>query len=245
MSQYDELEEIIAHDLIFKSRLGIGEKDYNYLKKKNLLDFVGTIGTGGVAAGGVASSTVATTFFPASGFLATLGFGAAATTPIGWVIGAGVLAGGVYLGARKRLEAGRNENEKVVIPVFINTPLDLIANELLGFMLPLSLRIAISDGRIIQSEIDAIAEHYAKDWGYARAFVDRAIKETKSNIGSRSYESLSEALSEYCDKNQDCNRKAIVAFLLKHLEEVADAGGDGARKREGLEELREAFSKIR
>ena len=242
MSQYDEPEEIIAHDLIFKSRLGIGEEEYNYLKrKKNLADFVGAIGVGGAAVGVASSTTIATTFFPASGFLATLGLGAAAITPIGWVIGAGVLAGGVYLGARKLLEAGGNE--KVFIPKFINTPLDLIANELLGFMLPLSLRIAISDGRIIKSEIDAIVEHYAEDWGYSRAFVDRAIKETKSNIGSRSYESLSESLSEYCDENQDCNQKAIVAFLLEHLEEVADTGGDSARKREGLGELRKAFSK--
>lgn len=239
MSQYDEPEEIIAHALIFKSKLGIGEEEYNYLKKKkNLADFVGAIGVGGAAVGGAASSTVATTFFPASGFLAMLGFGAAAT-PIGWVIGAGVLAGGVYLVARKRLEAG----EKVVIPKFLHTPLDVIADELLGFMLPLSLRIAISDGQIIQSERDEIVEHYAKDWGYSRAFVDTAIKETEHNIGSRSYESLSESLSEYCDENPDCSQKAIVAFLLEHLEEVADSGGDSVRKGEELEELRKAFSK--
>ena len=242
MLQHNETEEIITNDLRFKLRLGIGEKEYNHLKK-NLADFIGTIGVGGSAAGAAAGSTVATTFFPASGFLATLGFGAAATTPIGWVIGAGVLAGGVYLGARKRLEAGRKGNEKDVIPKYINTPLDLIANELLGFMLPLSLRIAISDGRIIQSEIDAIVEHYAEDWGYSRAFVDRAIKETKSNIGSMSYESLSESLSEYCDKNQDCNQKAIVAFLLEHLEEVTDAGGDSARKREGVGGTEKGFLK--
>lgn len=243
MTQYDEPEEIIAHNLIFKSRLGIGEEEYNYLKrKKNLDKFVGAIGVGGTAMGVASSATVATTFFPASGLLATLGFGAAATTPVGWVIGAGVLAGGAYLGARKLLEARKNK-KVIVIPEFINTPLDLIANELLGFMLPLSLRIAISDGRIIKSEIDAIVEHYAEDWGYSRAFVDRAIKETKSNIGSMSYESLSESLSEYCDENQDCNQKAIVAFLLEHLEEVADTGGDSVRKREGLEELRKAFSK--
>ena len=242
MSQYDEPEEIIAHDLIFKSRLGIGEETYNYLKRrKNLADFVGAIGVGGGAIGAASSATVATTFFPASGFLATLGFGAAATTPVGWVIGAGVLAGGAYLGARK-LEA-RKKKKVVVIPKFIHTPLDVIADELLGFMLPLSLRIAISDGRIIQSERDEIVEHYAKDWGYSRAFVDRAIKETENNIGSRSYESLSESLSRYCDENPDCNQKAIVAFLLEHLEEVADSGGDSARKREGLEELRKAFPK--
>lgn len=243
MSQYDEPEEIIAHDLIFKARLGIGEEAYNYLKRqKNLDKFVGAIGVGGTAMGVASSATVATTFFPASGFLATLGFGAAAATPVGWVIGTGVLAGGVYLGTRKFLEARKNK-KIVAIPEFIHTPLDLIANELLGFMLPLSLRIAISDGRIIQSEIDAIAEHYAKDWGYSRAFIDRAIEETENNIGSMSYESLSKSLSEYCGENPDCNQKAIVAFLLEHLEEVADTGGDSVRKREELEELRKAFSK--
>ena len=243
MTQYDEPEEIIADDLRFKSRLGIGEEEYNYLKrKKNLADFVGAIGVGGAAVGVASSATVATTFFPASGFLATLGFGAAAATPVGWVIGAGVLVGGVYLGARKRLGAGKDE-KYTHVPKHINTPLDLIADELLGFMLPLSLRIAISDGQITKSERDEIVAHYAKDWGYSRAFVATAIKETESNIGSMSYESLSESLSEYCDENQDCNQKAIVAFLLEHLEEVTDTGGDSVRKREGLEELRKAFSK--
>ena len=245
MSQYDEHEEIIADDLRFKSRLGIGEEEYNYLKrKKNLADFVGAIGVGGAAVGVASSSTVATTFFPASGFLAMLGFGAAATTPIGWVIGAGVLVGGAYLGASKLLGAGKDE-KFTRVPKHINTPLDLIADELLGFMLPLSLRIAISDGQIIKSEIDAIVDHYVKDWGYSRVFVDMAIRETENNIGSMSYERLSESLSKYCGKNPDCNQKAIVEFLLGHLEEVTEAGGDSARKKEGLGELRKAFSKIR
>ena len=107
MSQYDEHEEIIADDLRFKSKLGIGEEEYNYLKrKKNLAEFVGAIGVGGATGGIASSATVATTFFPASGVLATLGFGAAATTPIGWVIGAGVLAGGAYLGARQTPGSG-------------------------------------------------------------------------------------------------------------------------------------------
>ena len=134
------------------------------------------------------------------------------------------------------------------IPTFPSasiSSLGSIAKKLLGFMLPLSLRIAISDGQIIKSEIDAIVDHYVKDWGYSRAFVDKAIKETENNIGSMSYESLSKSLSDYCDTNKDCNQKAIVEFLLDHLEEVTEAGGDSDRKEDGLEELRAAFSKIR
>ena len=245
MPQYNEAEEIIAHDLIFKSRLGIGEEEYKSLKVgENLAKWFGTGVAASAGALGAAHPLVAASFFPAKGVLATFGLGATATTPIGWVIGAGVLVGGAYLGASKLLGAGKDE-KFTRVPKHINTPLDLIADELLGFMLPLSLRIAISDGQIIKSEIDAIVDHYVKDWGYSRVFVDMAIRETENNIGSMSYERLSESLSKYCGKNPDCNQKAIVEFLLGHLEEVAEAGGDSARKKEGLGELRKAFSKIR
>ena len=132
------------------------------------------------------------------------------------------------------------------IPRYITTPLDLIANELLGLMLPLSLKIAKSDdNKITESESNSIEDYYAEEWGYSRVFVDRAIKTTEKNVGSRSYKDLAKSLSEYCDQNPSCNRKAIVQFLLTHLGEFIETEGNSVhqeRKYLALEHLKRKFS---
>lgn len=247
MAQYDEPEKIISDSWRFKEKLGIGEEAYRVLKRrKNLTTVVRTVGasTGGMLV--ASSSTVATTLFPASGFLATLGLGAAATTPIGWVIGAGALAGGVYLGAKKLFSSEKDNKRMIRIPRYITTPLDLIANELLGLMLPLSLKIAkADDNQIAESESEVIVDYYAGEWGYSRVFVDRAIKTTENLMSNKSYKELSKSLAEYCDKNPDCNRKAIVQFLLTHLDEFIETEKSSVhreRKFLALEHLKQQFS---
>ena len=78
--------------------------------RKNLSTAVGVACAAGVGVAVASSSVVAITSFPASGILAALGLGAAAATPIGWVAGAGALAGGAYLGVKKLLERKFSDN---------------------------------------------------------------------------------------------------------------------------------------
>ena len=243
MNQCDEPEEVIAHDLVFKGRLGIGEEAYKFLKlSRNLSAFIHPLLAGGAASGAAASSVVAGALFPATGFgsaLAAIGLGAGAVTPIGWVIGAGLAAGGAYFGVRKLLD---NTKDKMVdvIPKHINTPLDLIGVELLHRMLPLGLKVASADGQIIDSEMEAIADHYEKDWGYSRDFVIKTTEEIKKDVENVSYEELAKSLSDYCDKNSDCDRETIANFLLAHLEEILEIEdeGDNARKAREFESLK-------
>lgn len=247
MTQYNEPEEIVADSWRFKEKLGIGEEAYRFLKiRKNLATVVGAAGASAGGALVVSSSTVATTFFPASGFLATLGLGAAATTPIGWVIGAGVLAGGAYFGAKKFLSSEKDDRRMIRIPRYITTPLDLIANELLGLMLPLGLKIAkADDNEITKLERNSISDYYAEEWGYSRVFVDRAIKTTENLMANKSYRELSKSLVEYCDQNPDCNQKAIVQFLITHLDEFIEAEENSVHKERkflALEHLKQQFS---
>ena len=132
------------------------------------------------------------------------------------------------------------------IPKYINTPLDLIADQMLGLMLPLSLKIAkADDDQITESEREAIVDYYAGEWGYARVFVDRAIKTAENLVANKSYKELSKSLMEYCDKNKDCKRKAVVQFLLTHLDEFIETEEKSVhqeRKYLALEHLKQQFS---
>ena len=86
------IDSPLSHPLYFKKELHIGEDVYKSLRvKKKLLKLLNTLGAAGGGATIASSSTVAATFFPA-GILGALGL-AAATTPIGWVIGTAVFSG--------------------------------------------------------------------------------------------------------------------------------------------------------
>ena len=127
------------------------------------------------------------------------------------------------------------------IPRYITTPLALIANELLGLMLPLSLKIVkADDNQITKSESGSLADYYAEEWGYSRVFVDRAIKAAANLVANKSYKELSKSLVEYCDQNPDCKRKAIGQFLLTHLDEEKSVHRE--RKYLALEHLKQQFS---
>ena len=132
------------------------------------------------------------------------------------------------------------------IPRYITHPLDLLANELLGLMLPLSLKIAkADDNQITKPESASLADYYAEEWGYSRVFVDRAIKTAETLVANKSYKELSKSLVGYCDQNPNCNRKAIVQFLLTHLDEFIETEGNSIhqeRKYLALAHLKQQFS---
>lgn len=253
MTQDQEEITILADKWRFKEKLGIGEDAYKFLRvRKNLSTFLGAAGAGSSGALVASSSVVATTFFAKSGILATLGLGAAAATPIGWVVGAGALAGGAYLGAKMFLgKIGDKIDDRMMIkiPRHINTPLDVIADEVLGLILPLSLRVAkADDDYITASEGEAISGYYAKEWGYTRAFVEEAIKREEESLGNKPYAELAESLVGYCNKNKDCNRDAIVEFLLKHLKKfIREEENPKHRERKtlALEHLEGQFQKLK
>jgi len=98
---FDGVKSIIIQPLNFKAKLCIGEDAYTSLRMKNKLveawDTVGVVGTGVAFA---QSTLVASTFFGSAGMLSLIGLGTA-VTPIGWVIGAGVVSGGAWIGISK------------------------------------------------------------------------------------------------------------------------------------------------
>jgi uncharacterized tellurite resistance protein B-like protein len=225
----DEKEVLVVDPLRFKARLGIGEKAYGSLRtREHLRTFVEALAVGGVASGAASSSVVAGAFFANTGFVATalssIGLGAAAVTPIGWVIASGVVCGGAYATASKLLERNK-ETGLVVVPKYINTPLDVLAAGLVDLMLPVSVKIANADGAMCDKERESIRNYFVDEWGYNEGFVARKIAHYEREIDKISYEPIARSFKKYCDESKDCDRQAIVSDFLTHLEDVVYADG--------------------
>jgi uncharacterized tellurite resistance protein B-like protein len=221
---FDGIETIVADDLRFKAKLNIGE-DASDLKRwgKQAGRFWNTISAAGTAALIVKSAPVATTFFAPQGFLAILGFGTAAT-PIGWIIAASVLAGAGWIGITRYLRVTLDDGT-VVVPAFINSPLDVLAIALFELMAPLSLKVASADGEIDESELDLIVRYFVDEWGYNSAFVREGIAFLETRLPDFSVEKLAESLAEHKIKNKDCNYKKMSIEYIEFLTHIIEADG--------------------
>ena len=221
---FDEVESVIAEPLKFKAKLGVGEDAYTSLKIKNRLskiwDVLGAATTGAWVAG---TSTVATTFFPASGLLAWVGIGTAAT-PVGWVAAAAVVSAGTWYGVTQLVEK-QSRGKTTTIPTFISTPIDVLGLMLFDLMAPLALKIAAIDGHIHELEREYIKHYFVGEWGYDKDFINKGIEFTEKKISEFSIKELAKNLAELQKENRDCNFDAMVAELNLFLSHVMEADG--------------------
>jgi uncharacterized tellurite resistance protein B-like protein len=222
-------ETVVREPLKFKAALGIGDRVYGLLRaREHMTTFTEAIGIGTTAAGVASSSVVAGTFFASSGFVAStlsaIGLGATAVTPIGWVIAAGVISSGAYAGVTHLMERSK-DNGLIVIPKYINTPLDVIAVALIELMLPVSLKIAHADGEMHEAEDRAIHDFYTEEWGYCSVFVTRLIAEYRDQLDAVSYSAITDSLVKYCTDSKDCDKEAIMTTFMAHLRRVVEADG--------------------
>lgn len=228
---FQDVETIVSEPLNFKAKLAIGEDAYTSLKVKNtairVWDVAGVAATGAVVA---KSSVVASTFFAPTGFLAALGIGSA-VTPIGWVIAAGVVTGGAWMGVTRYLKKA-SESRVTVIPNFINTPLDVLALGLFDLLAPLALKVAEVDGLIPDPERKLINDYFIKEWGYDPKFVAEGIGYTESRLGEFSVRELAQTLAQFTNDNPDCNFRRMSQEILGFLRNILEAGGNIDRREE-------------
>ena len=219
IAEFESAEEIIENDEKFRKKLGIGADAYQSLKVASRLGPVAA----GVAGAAVASSPiVASTLF--GGTAATvagwLGLGLAATTPVGWVIAAGVATGGAYMAY------GKLRNKLVEeVPRQIDAPLDVLATSVIAFLMPVAFRLALADGNVDDRERRKIKDYFVNKWGYSESFVDGKIDEFRNEPDLASLDKLFSAL-EKLKNEDDCNFDHIFRELLKFLEELANADGE-------------------
>lgn len=222
---FSEIENIIVEPLKFKAKLGIGEDAYALLRLKKYLfqawDVSGAVGTAVVAA---QSTAVASTFFAPSGFLSAIGLGATAVTPIGWVVAAGIVTGGAWMGITSYIK-GTTEEMVTTIPNFINTPLDVLALGLFDLTAPLALKIAIIDGEIASEERRAINTHFVDEWGYDPDFINRGIAFIEAKLAKFSIKETAKTLAEFQKQNPDCNFKLMSQEVILLLRNIIEADG--------------------
>jgi uncharacterized tellurite resistance protein B-like protein len=225
VSSFEGVDRVVADSLRFRRKLAIGEDAYTSLRVGKTVAQLWDVG--GVAATGAqvaALPMVATKLFAPGGLLAALGMGAAATTPVGWVIAASLVSAGAYYGVT-RLFRSYSESRVEVIPKFINTPIDLLGAALLDLVGSLSVKIALMDGVIHDAERLAMKDHFISDWGYDPAYVERALAVIEENGEKLSLTQMVESFSAFARANPDCNFTAMRQALVVFLGEVAQADG--------------------
>lgn len=219
---FDDVQKVIANDMRFKSKLGIGADAFATLRTSKMLQQIWDVG--GVAATGAtaaASTTVATSFFGT--FWTTLGL-ATAATPVGWIVGAAAATGGAYYGVTRlfRGYAGSRVDE---IPKFINTPIDLLGASLLDLLGSLAVKVAAIDGYIDPREQRVMKSYFVEVWGYDTDYVERTFELLLENVDKGRLAEMTKSLAEFVHANPDCNFSAIQKELAYLLQEIAEADG--------------------
>ncbi|MFN8684223.1 TerB family tellurite resistance protein [Paracoccus sp. P2] len=225
---FDAVKRVVANDVKFKARLGIGDDAYTSLKVvkgfRNLLDVSGAAASGAAAA---KSSLVATTFFGKTGFAAVwaaLPLTAQVTTPIVVVAAAAVATGGACYGVA-RLFRGYSQSRVDTVPRFLNTPLDLLGTSILDLMGALSLKVAAIDGHVDTREVQVVRDYFVEDWGYDPDYVDHALAVLSANDDKSRLTDMTRALAEFVHGNPDCKFGILQQEIKRLLTEVAEADG--------------------
>lgn len=228
LARFDGVERVVADPLRFKLKLNIGEDAYGSLRlKKHLGDAWDVGGVAATGAGLAASPVVATSLFASTasgGVLSWVGLGAAAATPVGWIVAAALASGGAYYGvtrAARKFAGSRVET----IPKFINTPLDLLGATLFDLIGALAARVAMIDGQIDASEKSTIAEHFVREWGLDETYVGPALELILAEAGESRVKALARTLAQFQSENPDCNAAAMQSGLMSFLRDVAEADG--------------------
>jgi len=238
------VKEIVEEPLKFKVKLAIGEDAYTSLRLKNAtFELWDVAGAAGSAVAVAKSATLASMFFAPTGMLAIFGIGTAAT-PIGWVVAAGVMAGGGWIGVTRYLKQSTGRRV-TVIPNFINTPMDVLALGLFDLMAPLALKVAAIDGEVDTSERDAISSYFVKQWGYSEDFVSEGISFIENKLSEFSVKGLAQSLGEFKKQNRDCNCKAMSVEIVGFLREIIVADGRiDEREEMAIEKVQAVFDEV-
>ena len=227
LQTFNGVEQVVSDGNKFKIRLGIGEDAYQTLKLAKGLQTIWDVkGAAGAGAAAAASPMVATTFFGGGGgLLSSLGIGAAAATPVGWVIAAAVASGGAYYGVMSL--AGRYTSNRVeTIPKFINSPIDLLGATLFDMIGGLGLKVAILSNDIEDAEREALVDYFVEVWGLDEEYIRNSIPIIEEQVREHNLKDMVKTLAEFQIDNPDCNPSAMKKDILELLTEIALADGE-------------------
>lgn len=225
-SVFDDDEIVVANDMKFKAALGIGEQAFKSMKvRENLTTFSEALGVGTAVAGVANTVTIGSLMGFSSGGLLGTGLFASSTVPgLNVIVAVGVISAGAYVGLSRFLAKGK-DSKIMVVPKFINTPLDLLATSIASFFIPLGLKIGLADGKLDPVEELRLKKYLVDEWGFAAPFVAKMIEQFKTEKQLASYKEILSSFGEFIDKNEDCNPAEIKASLMSLLRQISEADG--------------------
>lgn len=225
-SDLAQVEVVVRDALRFKRKLRIGDDAYADLRvKKAARQMWAALGAAKAGAAVAGSGVVASAFFGSSAsLLSVFGLGAAAATPVGWVIAAAVATGGASYGVMQLLARGATTRSDV-IPQFINTPLDILGVQLFDLMGALALRVARIDGMIVAEERASILRHLSGEWGFASEYADGALAVLENGVDDTRVKEIARSLAQFQSANPDCNSELMQRELMQFLRDVIAADG--------------------
>lgn len=222
--RFDAVQRVIANDEKFKARLGAGAGTFASLRAADLLRGIWNVG--GAATTGAtiaASSTVASAFFAPGGVAAFLGL-ATAATPVGLVVEAGAAAGGPYFGVNRlfRTYYGSRVDE---IPRFLNTSIDVLGATFLDLVGSLAVKVAAIDGKVEDSEREAIRSYFVDEWGVDAQYTKCALELLEEKATEQRINEMVKVLGEFARSNPDCDFAKTQKGLKELLTEISEADG--------------------
>lgn len=224
---FDSVKRVVANDVKFKARLGIGEDAYTSLRLgKSVSDLFNFAGAAAGGAGVATSNLVVSTFFGKTGFAAlwaTLPW--VAGGPPSWIIAAAAVASGGTCYGVARLFRAYSQSRVDTVPRFLNTPLDILGASILDLIGALSLKVAAIDGHIDAREIQVVRDYFVEDWGYDPDYVDHALAVLSANDDRSRLTDMTQALAEFVHGNPDCKFGILQQEIKRLLTEVAEADG--------------------
>jgi len=224
IADFEGIEGVVADDLRFRLKLGIGEDAYRSIRYAKLLQQFWDVG--GVAAAGAnfaAKSAMVTSLFGGSGLLATLGL-STAVTPVGWVIAAGVASAGAYYGVM-RLAGAYGGARVSKIPEFINSPIDYLGAVLFDTIGTLAVKLATLDGNLHDGERAAILDYFVNEWGFDPQYCDRALSVIIENNSKISLKDAAKVLGGFVREHEDCSADVMREDIITLLREIPSADG--------------------
>ncbi len=213
-----KIDSPLQDALQFKAKLEIGEQAYSSLRFKTFVEDVWDSTGVGISSAGFVGFLGTKGFFGTAGILGLLGIGTAAA-PLTVIIAAGVVSGLGWRLLRGYLRTFTAERI-LLIPKYLNTPLDILAIGIFDLLATLSLKVAKTDGIINGMEFDKIVEYFVSEWGYDQKFVEAGISYLLLNLDNYDTEKTAQEFGVYLRENPDCNFKSISRGTSDFLEDL-------------------------
>ena len=221
----------------FRMKLQIGSDAFKTLTQLK------TVGKGGLVAlsGGGAWAMSYAAWYASLGSLAKLGlFFGVVSTPGGWLLASGTFGAALMYGAL-RIYSKVKRATVVEVPLFINTPVDILGASICALFCPVLLRIAHADDSFEEQERALIKDYFVRDWGISERYIDQLIHKVSNDQSNFTYGKLRAGLKK-AQASGDIKYEIMADEIIRTAESVMNLDGTAHHKEvDEFDKLRHAL----